>query len=243
VVAALLIGCGDDDEPTPEPNPISLEKNVDLLFSTTFGGEAFSANEDVAVNAHRFELTLLKFYVSNIVFTKVDGSEISFPDPILVDLGSSLGLNNLFPLSVEPGDYQSVRFAVGLDEETNATNAEPLETSNALSSSQNMWWGWASAYKFIMLEGRYDAQPLGTEIWEQAFAYHMGNDELYREVSIDFSETVITNELKTLEISIDLKEVFFTDNSPIDLLNEPTSHVSFSPFVVKLTDNFVGAIN
>jgi|GEM_PF-4990422 len=230
-----IIGCDDDEAET-------LEQNVSLKFNATFDGAPLNFNEAIMVDDHRFEMTTLNFYVSNMVFVKSDGTEDFYPDPVLINLGSTISVIDQINLLVEPGDYESMRFSVGLDETANAVNAEAVEdTSSPVSATQNMYWGWAKAYVFIKLEGRYDTQALGTEVWDQSFAYHMGSNEIYNEVSIDFNQNVSATERSEIELDIDVKDIFFGDTDPIDINEQPTSHVSLSPFVTRLSDNFVAA--
>ena len=230
-----IVGCDDEEAET-------LDQNISLKFNATFDGEPLNFNEARMVDDHRFEMTTLNFYVSNIVFVKADGTEDLFPDPVLINLGSTISVIDQINLLVEPGDYESVRFAVGLDETANAVNAEAVEdTSSPISATQNMYWGWAKAYVFIKLEGRYDFQELGTEVWDQSFAYHMGHNTIYNEVSINFNESVSGTERSEIELDIDVKDIFFSDTNPIDIDTQPTSHVSESAFVTRLSDNFVAA--
>ncbi|NML66358.1 hypothetical protein HHL22_14195 [Hymenobacter sp. RP-2-7] len=161
--AGLLGGCkkdADSSEPTVGTVALALEhvagpKAVALNGTTyqTASGETFSINT-------------LEYYISNVVFTKADGSTYAAPGVYhLVDV-SKPSTTSLTISNVPVGDYAGVKFVVGVD--STATKADPLSLTGDLNPANNMYWVWNTGHIFMKLEGTV------TSAGNKALTAHIG---------------------------------------------------------------------
>ncbi len=120
------------------PTPLVLNSSV----ATTSTGETFT-------------VSTFEYYLSNIKFTKSDGTTYAAPDTyFLVDQATAKTLSFTVP-NVPTGDYTGVSFIVGVDaQRTGLTN--PLDFTGkleALNQAYNMYWTWNSGHIFLKMEG------------------------------------------------------------------------------------------
>lgn len=113
----------------------------------------------------------------------------------------SLGQNRLrVDLGDVPsGEYQAIRFTVGLPAEANGADPNSFPVDHPLHPQlNNLHWGWQGGYIFMALEG-YDTPGHG-------FLYHLGNQENATEVTVPV--TFDTKSARTLNLSFDLATLF-----------------------------------
>ena len=75
------------------------------------------------------------------------------------------------------GDYQALRFAVGVDKAANHADPNRLGPDDPLHPVVNgMHWGWTGGYVFMALEGhwQFDQAPAGST---GGFSYHLAGDD------------------------------------------------------------------
>ena len=88
---------------------------LNLSFSTNINQDQLVLN-DVLYDDYmgrKFRVELLKFYFSNCVLEKQDGTLVPIVDVALVDYASTSPLS--IDIDVETGNYINIHFAVGLD--------------------------------------------------------------------------------------------------------------------------------
>ena len=109
-------------------------------------------------------ITMLKYYISNVVLHKTDGSTYTIPESYYL-LDPS---NNIISLEGIPaGDYNRVDFLIGVD---SLRNFSGLQTG-ALNPSNGMFWSWSTGYIFVRVEGTSPQSATGL------FMYHLGGYE------------------------------------------------------------------
>ena len=116
------------------------------------------------------------------------------------------------------------------------------EEGNPLNITENTYWGWASMYRFIMSEGRYDGDLDGT--YEGTFAYHTGREASYRTYSVSHDLEVNKKGSNTLAFTINLYELIDHLENEVDVLTEPYYHggTENEDISTRISDNMVGAI-
>lgn len=169
VLALSLSACSKEEEQdTPPPSQnnekgsmvIKLEHGWGPLYSPFALGQKMThplTSEDI-------EFSTLRYYFSNIVLGKADGSEWQELESYrIVDLqnGSEVELRID---SIPVGRYEQIRFTIGVDSLRNVSGAQ----TGALDPAENMFWSWNSGYIFIKAEGNSSASPSGD------FVYHIG---------------------------------------------------------------------
>lgn len=114
-------------------------------------------NSSVAVTptGETFTVKTFEYYLSNIKFTKSDGSTYIAPDTyFLVDQATAKSLSFTVP-NVPAGDYTGVSFIVGVDAQKTGLT-DPITFTgkfDALNPAYNMYWTWNSGHIFMKMEG------------------------------------------------------------------------------------------
>ena len=210
----ILFGACDKDE--------CSDAQLNLSFSTNINQDQLVLN-DVLYDDYmgrKFRVELLKFYFSNCVLEKQDGTLVPIVDVALVDYASTSPLS--IDIDVETGNYINLHFAVGLDSLMNASDPVDFDSSHPLSIVNNTYWSWASKYKFFMLEGRVDSQSDG--IPDATFSYHSGFNSLYREITVPLNNFNISSDGAALLLELNLESVLHGEVGVIDFVSEPFSH-------------------
>lgn len=173
LLSLFLVSCEDDEpkietkivkelvDPTRYAISIDMKQKVngnDLVLNT--------ANKPYTTkNGEAFNVTKLRYLISDITFNKADGSSFTINEYHLVDISNSTTLQFNPTTKVPAGEYTSISFNFGFDREDNITNG--------YSDLTTVLWNWpmplGGGYHFMQLEGKFDS--LGTE---KGFATHMG---------------------------------------------------------------------
>lgn len=144
---AWLSACKKDSDSAPTLGTVSFElANMVGAKPLALDGTAYAT-----ASGETFTVSTFKYYLSNIRFTKADGSTYAAPGEYhLVDAAkpasTSFTINN-----VPSGDYTGVSFVVGVDSTT--TKGDPLALLGDLNPANNMYWAWSSGHIFLKLEG------------------------------------------------------------------------------------------
>ena len=230
----ILFGACDKDE--------CSRAQLKLSFSTNINQDQLVLNDVLYddYTGRKFRIELLKFYFSNCVLEKQDGTLVPIVDVALVDYASTSPLS--IDIDVETGNYINIHFAVGLDSLMNASDPSDFDSSHPLSIANNTYWSWASKYKFFMLEGRVDSQSDG--IADATFSYHSGFNSFYREITIPLNDFNITSDGNALLLELNLESVFYGEAGIIDFVNEPNAH-SLNDYEILeiISDNLLNSFN
>ena len=184
----------------------------------------------------KFKLSDWRYYVSNFVLIKEDGTEYPIADKVLL-----INIANAdYSLdSVPVGNYKGFKFTVGLDSLTNHKDPTLYSASNPLSlQSPSIHWSWNSGYIFMKIEGKYDstvAQLGGTSI-NQSFFFHVGTDKLKQ--VIDYTDqpfSVVSGADKELHIEMDFLKIL----NSVNLRTENATHTMDNmPLATKVSNNW-----
>lgn len=177
-------------------------------FEHSFGADAFElngANFYTTASGEQVKFSMLKYYVSNIVLTKSDGTTWVAPDSYyLIDL--SAPASTIIQVgNVPAGDYTSMTFLLGVDSTRNVSGAQ----TGALSTANGMFWSWNSGYIFFKAEGECPQSGMGN------FTYHVGGfsgaNNALRTVTIDFAGAkaeVRKDAASQAHIAVDIAQAF-----------------------------------
>lgn len=139
-----------------------------LEFDNTVNSNPLVLNTQNYTNANgdSFTISVFKYYVSNIILSKADGSNYLIPESyILVDAAKPNSLLNSFD-GIPAGDYTSISFTIGVDKARNLAGAQ----TGALDPALGMFWTWNSGYIFVKLEG---TSPQSTAA-NKSLTFHIG---------------------------------------------------------------------
>ncbi len=167
----------------------SGSKNVEIDIDARLGGEPFSCNrlfEGIGDTDATVDPIDLRFYVSEVELVTQDGAVVpvelnqdgawQYQNVALLDFEDGTGLcgqrgtpemNTTIRGTVPDGDYQSVRFVMGVPETLNHLD---VATAPAPLNKSALWWNWNMGYKFI----RFDMEVFDGDAISE-FRVHIGS--------------------------------------------------------------------
>lgn len=145
LAALTLVSCKKDEAATSPTGTVALE------FEQTVGADPLVLDTKTYTTpaGDQFRISLFRQYVSNIVFTKTDGSTYAVPESYYLLDAAKPDNQNLALKGVPVGDYKGITFTIGVDSARNVAGTQ----KGALDPSNNMFWAWDSGYIFTKLEG------------------------------------------------------------------------------------------
>lgn len=180
----------------------SEKKNVTISFNHFVGDEIVVLDSGLYKNEIEefYSMTKLKYYISDIELTTVDGKIVNLNSSFLVDENKkdskSITLKNCFE-----GNYTSLSFIVGVDSLHNCSGVQ----SGALDPVNGMFWEWNTGYIFFKLEGISGSSTMPGSIFE----YHIGGfkapTNCIRKITIPLNQNVTTS---TINLKVDINKVF-----------------------------------
>jgi len=134
----------------------------------------------------------------------------------------------------------TLNFCVGVDSLNNAMDPTTFNVSHPLSSANDMYWSWATKYRFLRIDGRSNASgTFGTD--DVLLAWHTGKDELYRcvDLSAQIAGAIKGGDHLIIEFKLDQLV------QGMSLKTESMTHAMAGDFdiAVKLSNQLPGAFN
>ncbi|MGD1848674.1 MAG: MbnP family protein [Salibacteraceae bacterium] len=228
----LWVGCDSDDdvnENVCEPTETmgSLRVNIAGMVN---GSNLDLGTEYTLSDGNRLRIDRLKYYLSDIRLVRTDGSETMIKDVILVDYDLTPSGNpaipnwtNEFVVDAPTGEYTGIKFDLGVRQDLNESDPATYGSDHPLSAStENMYWSWATMYKFVVLEGKAD---VGSGSFDESVVFHTGTNNLYRQINTISQAVVISENQQTdFDVSLDIEALFDGPGGQIDLSVSPVSH-------------------
>jgi hypothetical protein len=182
----------------------NTQANVAINFINQAGGVNITEGPLNYTNSagNLYSVDLLKYYVTNVVLIKDDGSEFKLNNYDLINAFDA-NYSKVNAVNVPNGTYTSMKFYLGVDPSRNHSGAQDGD----LDPKNNMIWTWSTGYIFFKHEGFYkDLSGTNTVI-----QFHLGTDAALSTVQIPISLSV-AGENKTMNIVFDLNKMY---NSPM----------------------------
>lgn len=159
----VFISCKKEETPT-----INEKGSFVLEFENLVNETPLVLNTQSYKNAKgdNFNISVFKYYISNVSLTKEDGSVYKIPESyLLVDASKPASLLNSLT-DIPAGDYTQISFTIGVDKERNLAGAQ----TGALDPALGMFWTWNSGYIFVKFEG---SSPQSTAT-NNSLTFHIG---------------------------------------------------------------------
>ena len=217
LLAALMfpaVSCRRDPPvPVPPPHPSTVLK---LTVEPLWNGAAF--NKELvysAAGSQRVKVTLVKFFLSPLDLAG-DSAAASLIDADLFDVtnGPQVRL-----YTVPTGFYNSLNLGLGLPPALNHRDIATIPPNAPTGNNSGMYWSWATLYRFMLFEGKFDSIPGGQGEPPFNFSIHTGLDTCYRTRS--FPVQLVASEADTarLTITVDIAR-FFSDGTQVLQLSQ-----------------------
>lgn len=246
LIIGLLVTFSACDPDTPNPNKTTT---VNFNLKAQIDGDPFVVGDFYDYEqGDKIQLSTLNFYISEV--TLLGGSEeVQVLDIGEIDLydnhkdlaGAMQGENMVFE-KVPTGTYTGVRFGIGVAANLNQTNPGDYENGHPLSNTGN-YWSWRETYIFAKFEGQLDTAG-NSQVNDVFFTYHPGEDAFYRTITLTKDFTLEKKEEATIQLFLDIKKIFETENGYLDIVGSNQSHTGpdDSWIVELIMDNMVEAI-
>lgn len=202
-----LSNCKKDKVTAPDPEPEApMPANagsLKILFEAMVGDSdlVFSTQTYTNQAGNTFNVTMYRYYISNIKITKMDNSIWTEPNSYhLIDHSDDPSTLVTIP-NVPFGNYKAIEFMIGVDSVHNLTPG-----TGALDPANGMVWVWNQGYIMAKFEG---TSPQSTEAG-QNLKFHIGG----------WNASVAPNVLKIVSPS------FNSDTAKVTSSVSPTIHIA-----------------
>lgn len=227
-VFVLISSCKQPKAPVTTPT----NADVSIHFNHKVNGTSILQDTLLYTNAsgNLFSVHLLKYYVSNMVLVKEDGTEFKLNN---YDLINAFDANYSYASAsdVPNGTYTSMKFYIGIDSLRNHTGAQDGD----LDPANNMYWSWSTGYIFFKHEGSF----VDTAGNVQSLLFHVGNDHGLSAVQIPVS-LIVNGEDKVMNINFDITKMY---NAPLINFNADNYHMSTSTADLIWINNMIANTN
>lgn len=243
-ITTLATSCKKDT--TPQYNT-SINAPLSIEFDNVVGGSNLQLGTGNYTNAanEQFKVTMLRYFVSNIVLTKTDGTKYTVPQDSCYFLIDESKLQTLTPkVNVPEGEYSKIDFVLGVDSLRNTKDL--LQRTGVLDPTGNasgMYWSWNSGYIFFKMEGTSSVSTQTNNV----FQYHIGLFGGYatptlnnlKKISIDLTTRGIvkvrTGKTPNVHLLVDALKMF---NGTTNISIATNSVVMASAFSAKVAENY-----
>jgi len=146
----------------------------------------------------RFSITRVSYLVSDFALQRNDGSWLEISNSVAW-LDFDRNRNSIWLEKIPAGEFQTVRFTVGLNTNLNHADIATFPAGHPLNPNLNgLHWSWQGGYIFLALEGLWRNTAGELDGW----AYHLARDTNATRITLA-APLVVTNETK-LELDFDL---------------------------------------
>jgi hypothetical protein len=242
-ILMVFTSCDKNEDGDPIiPDGVIDSSTVSLNFDFVYGDENFEENKvyDYSLGYHvKFEK--LRLYVSNVRLISKEGEVVNGPEIIFVNAFAD---SNVVTFKVPVGDYDSVAFSIGVPPELNGTDnpdfdAALYDTDHPLSLTNGMYWTWNSGYRFILMDGRMNRNPMEDGIFETLVSLHTGKDYSFRSTKINQEFNVTKDQTVNLKLRFDVSGFIDNPNDVIDLVVDNQTHGENAPLANRVSDNAI----
>lgn len=233
VCIGLLSSCKKESDPQPTVNP---QASMRITVSNEVSGQPVNLGPISYKNAagNDYSIDLLKYYLSNFTLIRKDKSELKLNQYVLINANDSATWNIKLD-SVLNGDYEALRFCVGVDSARNHTGLQ----DGALDPVNGMIWTWKTGYIFFKHEGNFKDASGGTT----QLVYHLGTDWALPTVTVPLDMKMNGSDI-SYKLHFDLNKVYNGTGGIPDFndenvrMSDPNTDLSW---MVMMKSNFMQA--
>jgi cytochrome c peroxidase len=183
----------------------AADLRVDFLPQFNGAPLVFDSLANQTAGGQKISVTRLDFLTSAIALHRADGTWIEQKNWFGY-IGARDGKTNFTLETIPAGNYDRVRFQIGLEPEINHGDAAQWPAGHPLNPEVNgLYWGWSKEYVFLALEGGW--QNGGKQ---SGFSYHLATD---RELmTVELPVALDLNSGRELQIALDVGKIFSAPN-------------------------------
>jgi len=250
IILCFVFGCKKEKPEDDNTSTGSSNASVLLSFKGKIDNRDFMLNETYKhIKGWDYRLELVKFYISEIVFTKNDGGCLALDTVAFIDFYENhLDSNTtgaLLTIEIPEGNYKGLNFLIGVDSAHNHSDPSTYNSDHPLSNYKGTHWDWNSGYRFVMIEGKMDTTTNSCGTLSHGFSYHIGFDTLARQKSFNTNFSLRAGAKHNINILVDLDKLFYQAGDTIDVINDNFTHSTGTQFSLakKVADNLMNGFN
>lgn len=243
VLVLGFLGC-KPDEPIPpavQP-PVPSTGTLKITLVPEWEGQAMQSFVEYRnFMNYRTTVELLKLYFGDVRL--VNGTDSTLvKDVELFDLGNGPTSKEW---TVPAGNWSLMHLALGVPAELNFSDPANFGPGHPLNVSNGTFWTWATGYRYVVFEGRFDADPASTAVLVNAYAIHPGMEPSYLEFDLVPTNGIAVTVGNTTElvIHVAVDRFFHSDEFEIDLATDNTAHGNNLPLQWKFVNNVVKSMS
>ena len=222
----LNTGCKKDPEiPAPPTEIIPTDTmgttTVKLTIKPVWNGVPLdTADIHLTPTGQRVRIDLVKFYLSNLALIS-NGTAQPLFDVDLFDVTSG-PLTRVYNAAV--GDVDSLYFGLGLSPDLNHTDISTVPVNAPLGNNSGMYWAWATMYRFVLFDGKFDNDTDATGPPPFNFSIHTGLDTCYRTKEIPIALNIDSSDTARITLVVDVAKFFSDGTQSLDLSQNAIWH-------------------
>ena len=176
----------------------------------------FDALTNVTAAGQSISVTRLDFLLSKMALRHAGGGWLEQSNQFAYVSGRE-GRTSFTLSNVPVGDYDRIRFSVGVPERENHASPGGLAAGHSLNPNVNgLHWSWQGGYVFLALEGDW-LKPDGRQ---SGYSYHVATDRLFMTVELPLQLEL--NADRELRLSLNVDRLFAVQRR-IRITDESTS--------------------
>ena len=239
-LTTVLVSSCDKKDNDPAAAPQKSVFSVEL--ENTVGNRALHLDTDTYTTeaGDQFTVSTFKYYLSNLVLLRADGSTYALPDTyFLVDQAKEES-QELKLTDVPTGDYTGLRFTVGVD----SARTKAGNLTGVLDGNNNMWWDWSQEFINLKLEGTSPQSPKGGLVFHIAgYKGAGGANNTIRTVTLPFPGgtklLVRTDHTPEVHLQADVLKMF---SGPTTVRFATVNNSMGGPNSVQIADNIAAGM-
>lgn len=207
VMSVLVVSC------TKEDDVVTGTGSIEIEYDNSFGGNdlILTSQSNTTSNSEVLKVSMAKYIVSNVVLTKEDGTEVTYPKSesyFIID-ESTTGAQSITLNNIPAGDYTKIKFGIGVDKAQFDLGASGQGDFLTTASTAGMMWSWAAGYKFLAFEGTYTSPTVTTAASYKIHNGQSGTDYNYAEVTLALptNAQVRTTITPAVHLKVDLGKI------------------------------------
>lgn len=221
-----MIGCKKDED--------NKTGTVRVVPRALFNGSPVSSSELYEDGlGHKIRIEGFKAYLSNISLHTDDGESTQLVGIYLADLLNG----DQWEVEIPAKQYTSLIFSTGVPPEVNKDTdpaSYPIDHPLSVNGSAGMFWSWNTGYIFTKFEGKANLDGEESPVLDP-FAFHVGEDFLYRTHEQPFNICPDSDDTKTIYIDFNVETLL---NHPDDAIDIETDFLTHTSGNVELAERF-----
>lgn len=244
LASLLFTSCSKDDDTVK----VEAEGQLTLRFDAVFGNQDFALDKDFVSGTKTFNFSKFRYWVSNVALINTKGEAFPIPDSyfLIEETGAVAVQDGAFTYPAKKredvllkdipiGDYQSIRFSVGVDSKFNDNLSLQSGELSQLNGMTNVSWMWMTSYIFSSIGGKV-SEGSGATLASRALLVETVLNANYKTVSINLPGSLRISSAKESQIILKVDAEKVMDG--VDIMTNPVVGASKANIMAAVATNY-----